>query len=213
MYEAERLPGLTRLEFAPNCVWTFPVPDANAHNEALLAWIREERRRAPEGRACEGRDMWQGTRPVQEEPLVRRLFDAAIFPAARRIAAALSWDVAGLVPTCPVCWANVHPRGGFHTRHVHPATEHLSGVYYIQAGGDGGRIIFHDLPRFLGLWGAAPRALEPNRLNVSRIAVEPKAGLCVLFPAYLMHEVEVNRGDEDRVGLAFNLRFASGSVG
>jgi uncharacterized protein (TIGR02466 family) len=209
MYEAETSPGLTRLEFAPNCVWTFRVPDCATRNAELLEVIREERRLRPEGRAGgEGRQMWQGARPMMEHAVVVRLFEEAIFPAARQIAEALNWDVAGRTPTCPVCWANVHPKGGFHTRHMHPVTEHLSGVYYVQADAECGRIVFHDLARFLGLWGAAPPALGPNRLNLGRLAVAPQDGLCVLFPGYLMHEVEVNGSDRERIGLAFNLRFA-----
>jgi uncharacterized protein (TIGR02466 family) len=213
MYEVETTEGLTRLEFAPNCVWTFTVPGHAEYNPALLDLIHEQRRQSPESRKCEGREMWQGRRPMMEYALVARLFESSIFPTARRIAAALNWDVAGRKPTCPVCWANIHPPGGFHTRHIHPATEQLSGTYYVQADPDCGRIVFHDLARFLGLWGAAPPPLGPTRLNVGRMAVAPSDGLCVLFPAYLMHEVEVNRADRDRVGLAFNLRFAEEDPG
>jgi uncharacterized protein (TIGR02466 family) len=195
-----------RYDFAPNCIWTFTVPGHEALNPRLLALIDEERRLSPAGRDCAGRDMWQSSRSVADEPPVRELF-RSIFGVAAEVADFLRWDVRGRQPVCEVCWANVHPPGSYHTRHIHPATVQLSGVYYIQAPKGCGDIVFHDLARFLGLWAAAPAIAEPTLHNLSRFAVEPQPGLCVLFPAYVMHEVETNRSDGERVGIAFNVNF------
>ena len=196
----------TRYEFAPNCVWAFKVPEHEELNRRLSHLIRTEREACPESRECAGREMWQGQRQVGEDPPVTDLF-RSIFRVADQIADFLKWDVEGRNPVCKVCWANIHPAGSYHTRHIHPATIHLSGVYYVEAPPNCGDIVFHDLPRFLGLWGTAPRTLEPTSHNVSKFSVKPEAGLCVLFPAYIMHEVETNRSEGDRVGIAFNINF------
>ena len=196
----------TRYEFAPNCIWTFKVPDYENLNRRLLHLIQKERELSPESRKCAGREMWQSQRQVGEDPPVKDLFKS-IFRVAYDIAEFLRWDIKGCQPACQVCWANIHPPGSYHTRHIHPATVHLSGVYYVYAPENCGNILFHDLPRFLGLWGAAPSLLEPNYHNISQFPVKPEAGLCVLFPAYIMHEVETNRSQEDRVGIAFNINF------
>lgn len=195
-----------RHEFAPICIWTFTVPDHERLNAELIALIEEERRISPQGRACAGREMWQSQRQVTDDPPVQELF-TSIFRVAAEIAAFLRWDVAGKKPVCKVCWANIHMKGGYHTRHIHPATIQLSGVYYAKAKKDCGDLIFHDLSRFLGLWMAAPNALELTGHNRSRFAVEPAAGLGVLFPAYVMHEVAANRSDGERIGLAYNINF------
>ena len=195
-----------RHDFAPNCVWTFEVPGHEELNRRLLDLIEEERQLTPESRKCAGREMWQSQRQVTEDPPVRELFQP-IFQVARDIAEFLRWDVGGRQPVCQVCWANVHPPGSYHTRHIHPATVQLSGVYYIHTPKGCGDIVFHDLARFLGLWGAAPPIQEPTPYNRSQFPVEPQPGLCVLFPAYVMHEVETNRSDGDRVGIAFNINF------
>jgi uncharacterized protein (TIGR02466 family) len=172
----------------------------------LLALIEKERQISPKGRACAGREMWQSQRQVGEDPPVRELF-VSIFQVAEEIAAFLRWDVAGKNPVCKVCWANVHTRGGYHTRHIHPATVQLSGVYYVKAPKGCGDLIFHDLSRFLGLWATMPSLLEVTGHNRSQLAIEPEAGLGVLFPAYVMHEVGTNRSDGERVGIAYNINF------
>jgi len=195
-----------RHEFAPTCIWTFTVPDHERLNAELIALIEEERRNSPESRACEGREMWQSQRQVSDDPPVRELF-TSIFRVAAEIAAFLRWDIAGKKPACKVCWANIHMKGGYHTRHIHPATIQLSGVYYAKANKGCGDLIFHDLSRFLGLWAGAPSTLELTSHNRSRLAVEPEPGLGVLFPAYVMHEVAANRSDDERIGLAYNINF------
>ena len=198
--------NFTRHDFAPTCIWTFKVPGHEILNQRLLVLIENERRKSPKSRKCEGREMWQSQRSVEADPPVKELFKT-IFRMANDVAEFLRWDVADCTPVCQVCWANVHSKGSYHTRHVHPSSYHLSGVYFIQAPENCGDIVFHDLSRFLGLWGSAPEPLEWTYQNAESFPVKPEAGLCVLFPAYLMHEVETNRSDGERVGLAFNINF------
>ena len=194
-----------RQDFAPNSVWTFKVPGYESLNQPLLRLIEREKLSSPESRQCEGREMWQSQRYVGEDRPVKKVLKP-IFRVARDIAEFLKWDIAGRRPVCKVCWANIHSKGSYHTRHIHPATIHLSGAYYIQAPSNCGDIIFHDLPRFLGLW-ESPETLELTDHNAPSLSVKPEPGLCVLFPGYLMHEVETNRSEGDRVGLAFNINF------
>jgi uncharacterized protein (TIGR02466 family) len=198
--------SLQRVDFAPNSVWTFKLPNHQELNQDLLLRIKRERQLCPQSRECEGREMWQSQRPFTTEKSVKKLLKS-VFGMARVIASFLKWDIGDNKPVCKVCWANIHPPGSYHTRHLHPSSAQLSGVYYIRAPENGGNIIFHDLPRFLGLWDSVPEILEPTYHNISQFEVTPEEGLCILFPAYMMHEVETNRSSEDRVGLAFNINF------
>ncbi|MDT7688860.1 MAG: hypothetical protein QOJ70_3469 [Acidobacteriota bacterium] len=199
-------PRTIKHAFAPNYVCTFQVPDQDELNKRLLALVNEERRRSPESRRCEGREMWQSSRSVADDEPVKELFEH-IFGAARDFADFLNWHVEGLRPVCKICWANIHPPGAFHTRHIHPPHVHMSGVYYIHAPENCGDIVFHDLARFLGLRSSTPPVVEPTALNRTLLAVKPADGLCVIFPSHIMHEVEVNRSAGDRVGFAFNINF------
>src|SRR4030095_6778357 len=158
--------AMIRHDFAPNCVWTFKLPDHLELNQRLLQLIEDERRTSPESRECAGREMWQSRRQVTEDEPVKEV-SKTIFRNACHIADFLRWDIVSCAPVVKVCWANIHPTGSYHTRHIHPASVHLSGVYYIKTSKDCGNIVFHDLPRFLGLWGAAPKTLDPTNYNQS----------------------------------------------
>ena len=105
-------------------------------------------------------------------------------------------------------WANVNGKGASNRSHSHFWSRRRalwSGVYYVDPGSaaDGedisGRTIFEDrvlVPRPLH-GGGAPFAAE--------LAVVPRAGTMVMFPATLAHRVEPYRGEAKRITLAWNL--------
>ena len=110
--------------------------------------------------------------------------------------AKFSWKVA--------IWANIIRRGHWHKMHYHPGAT-WSGAYYVDPGEaappetpGAGKIAFMD-PVLAGqmtfLSGLVPQYLE----------VEPKAGLMILFPAYLPHLVNPYLGERPRIGIAFNV--------
>lgn len=82
-----------------------------------------------------------------------------------------------------------------------------SGCYYVSVPkGDkelSGNIEFFDTctnVRTLTVDGAACFA--------SKFVMKPRAGMLLMFPSYLRHWVYPNDSDEDRVTIAFNVRFA-----
>lgn len=82
-------------------------------------------------------------------------------------------------------WFNEMPPGRRTTLHDHSeGDELLSAVYYIHCPTDSGRLILHD--------------------DQAQILVTPRAGLLVLFPPDLPHEVEVNASQATRLSVAFN---------
>ena len=44
-----------------------------------------------------------------------------------------------------------------------------------------------------------------NKLNSTTFSVTPKEGLLVLFPSYLHHSVDMNKSDNERIVISFNL--------
>ena len=88
--------------------------------------------------------------------------------------------------------------------HHHP-NNYLSGVYYVAIPEGTGKIEFID-PR--------PRAnmIQPamqklNKYAGDRIILDVQEGRFVLFPAWLNHAVPMNRGNGERVSIAFNIMF------
>lgn len=89
-------------------------------------------------------------------------------------------------------WLNINGRGSYNETHHHmgtsPNTEKqsiISGVFYIQVpNGDCGNIIFTN-----------------KQLDNS---IKPKNADLLLFPASMIHRVDVNNTYSDRISIAFN---------
>jgi uncharacterized protein (TIGR02466 family) len=109
-------------------------------------------------------------------------------------------------------WANVNRAGHGNEFHTHPGC-YWSGTYYVDDGGIGddpslgGEFEMQD-PR-----GVAPAMYAPmlcfaspgGRSAGASELIRPKAGMMVLFPAWLSHGVRPYRGSRLRISLAFNL--------
>jgi uncharacterized protein (TIGR02466 family) len=102
------------------------------------------------------------------------------------------------------CWANINPTGGLNTPHTHP-NNFLSGVYYVSLPQSSGQIVFAD-PRPQAQ-SILPPAEKGNKYVGNEIKLEVKPGRMVIFPAWLVHSVPVNRSPEERISMSFNLMF------
>jgi uncharacterized protein (TIGR02466 family) len=102
------------------------------------------------------------------------------------------------------CWANINPTGGLNSPHTHP-NNFLSGVYYVSLPANSGQIVFAD-PRPQAM-SILPAAEKWNKYVGNEIKLEVKAGRMVIFPAWLVHSVPVNRSAEERISISFNLMF------
>jgi uncharacterized protein (TIGR02466 family) len=109
-------------------------------------------------------------------------------------------------------WANINRRGHGNELHAHPGS-FWSGVYYVDDGGTFddpslcGELEFLD-PRAPGAAMYAPHLAFalPGGLSVgTKETVRPKTGRLVMFPAWLLHQVQPYRGNARRISIAFNL--------
>lgn len=180
-------------------------PDDGGLNDRLRAVIlAQERQDAGELRSNAGGwhsrsdlELWAGE-PGQE--LIRRV-SAQISQATalhyRQTAGkdAIRWRL--------TLWANVNRNGDFNRVHIHPGCI-WSGVYYVDAGDSepearttsGAFVLQHPNP------GAA-MSFFPE-LTPQSHAVPPRAGLCLVFPSDLPHQVYPYRGSRPRISVAFN---------
>ena len=84
----------------------------------------------------------------------------------------------------------------FHTHYR--ADADLAGVYYVQGEGTGNiKFATHEQIYFM---------IPPHMPHAKMIAHEPKDGDILLFPAYLLHEVEVNPSMNKRISVGFNIK-------
>lgn len=112
-------------------------------------------------------------------------------------------------PVCDNMWANINPRYGYNRTHVHPNAL-WSGVYYVQAPEDSGRIYLTD-PRVRATMNTPhmDKTASEMRDNWSEVYFEPMEGRLLIFPSWLSHEVQSNlsrlKGRAgDRISISFN---------
>lgn len=88
-------------------------------------------------------------------------------------------------------WTSIHQNGTFHAAHHHQNSA-ISGVFYVQVPEHAGDIVFYD-PR-----GALPPF--GKTLHIS-----PTEGKIVIFPSWLVHEVQPTVSIKPRISISFNI--------
>ena len=106
-------------------------------------------------------------------------------------------------PVCGYMWANINGPGNFNRPHLHPNAL-FSGVYWIKAPEKSGNLMVYD-PR------PGAHTIMPNRKEGKlpsqlwrEVHYKPIAGRCIMFPAWLWHEVKPNQSNDTRISVSFN---------
>jgi uncharacterized protein (TIGR02466 family) len=188
----------TLLRFFPTFVWVFDLKpeDAKPLNAAIAQTVEAA---LPADHVLPRKQSLQSGTHLHELPEFKPLVERAL-AAGQQILKFLEHDPAPLVMTG--CWANVSEPGAHHQEHSHP-NNFLSGVYYVKAPEGGDTINFHD-PRAQA-HVIAPHVTTYSPKHASAVNVEVKSGRMVMFPAWLRHSVDPNRGRGQRMSIAFNL--------
>ena len=100
-------------------------------------------------------------------------------------------------------WANINYPGNFNRPHLHPNAL-FSGVYWIKTPKNSGTFMIYE-PR-PGAQCNMPNRKEgklPSQLW-REVHFEPIAGRCIMFPAWLWHEVKPNESNDVRISVSFN---------
>ncbi len=190
---------LSRSDYFPTPIWHAELDGHRQFNENLLTVIHTLREEDPVGTAISNKQGWQSAKNVHNAPvfipICQKMTDA-MYSVCRFLK--LQDEVR---PIITQCWINVNPQGGFNVAHCHP-NSFLSGVYYVSVPERSGNIIFYD-PR-VQLDAMRPPVKEVSAYTAPEVIYKPKPGLLLLFPSWLLHRVEPNNTDSERVTIAFN---------
>ena len=96
-------------------------------------------------------------------------------------------------------WFSLFRKGNYGHIHHHGATD-ISGVYYIKTNGEDGNLFFETPNQHLGT-SKVFSTLTP------RHEYKPEVGNIMLFPGWLMHGIQTNTTDNERISLSFNISF------
>ena len=105
-------------------------------------------------------------------------------------------------------WVNINPPGTLNRSHCHPGAD-LSGVFWVKIPPDSGQIAFRNPNEYtqFNLMTYAPQELQEDFHLYAMRRMDAQDGAGLLFPADLVHQVEMNQSQEDRISISFNLKF------
>jgi len=186
----------------PTPIWVVDLAEDkaksfNAELKRVIYDLTEPRREIPIG------STWQTEPMLQKRPEFAE-FSQLVRQAAKGALSFLQVEHDGFEITG--CWANINPRGGLNSAHTHP-NNYLSGVYYVSLPEEKGQIVFAD-PRPQAMT-MMPTTKQWNKYVGNEIKLEVKEGRFVLFPSWLVHSVPVNRSEEHRISISYNIMFSN----
>lgn len=167
----------------------------------ILEWAYSLREADPEGAKISNEGGWQ-SRPCLPEDGAGPVLEMI----AREVGKAMEKEMQlhhyhGL--RLRSAWVNISGPGAFNWEHDHP-NSFYSGVLYLKTPANCGRICFSPTTNPSKYNVVSEDHMKRFNLYPSWL-VNPEVGLMLLFPADLRHRVEINKSDEDRVSIAFNV--------
>ena len=102
-------------------------------------------------------------------------------------------------------WININGKGNFNSSHNHPGC-HMSGVFWIKTPPNCGNISFQS-PHSFTHANEMSRYKEEFRARTNSYPAydfAPREGNILLFPASLIHRVDVCQSNEDRISAITN---------
>ena len=191
----------------PTVVHEFFVPHFPESRDRIIKYVYEERRKDVEGVDYSNVAGWQSqpnycesntpVRQLLHQPLIDYLYKRDVVEEDRKI-----FNYNGL-------WININGKGNFNSPHNHPGC-HMSGVLWIKTPPNCGNISFQS-PHSFTQANEMSRYKEEFRARTNAYPAydfAPREGSIILFPASIMHKVNPNQSDEDRISLAFNISFS-----
>ena len=100
-------------------------------------------------------------------------------------------------------WANINPPGGYNRPHIHPNSL-FSGVYYIKAPANSGKLICNDPRPGAQIVMPTRKKGQPPKHLWREVHLEPKVNRIIMFPSLLWHCVEPNISNDIRISVSFN---------
>jgi uncharacterized protein (TIGR02466 family) len=103
-------------------------------------------------------------------------------------------------------WVNINSPGSYNVCHDHPGSI-LSGVIWIKSPNNCGKLAFQSNISFMEyeLLKHIDDDIAKKFNYYDEFQFIPVEGTLIIFPSHLLHDVEPNESDEDRISISFNL--------
>lgn len=99
-------------------------------------------------------------------------------------------------------WININYKGCSNHYHDHAGSA-ISGVFYLTKNNS--EIVFKRLRDINTYHLASIYSDKETFLSSDTVSYTPQQGQFIIFPPWLMHKVETNNNDDERISIAFNV--------
>ena len=182
-------------------IWVSLIPNYEELNKKLYEYIQKLQVKNPDGITKSNLLGWH-SEDFDLDSDVPKYFINSISSSLNEAFQDMGWDVNNQEVKITSMWSIINKKNASNSRHIH-SNNYISAAYYVKAPEDCGDIIFHD-PRSVTTF-RYPKISKQNKLNSNIFTIQPKEGLLALFPSYLYHSVDLNRSDEERIVISFNI--------
>lgn len=184
------------LQLFPTTIWVLDLGELAPSFADWQARLDAQRAREAQSQGRSTRLGWSGPKTLFDDPAFAALRSRSHEAFGHALQA---MGLPAGLPFALEAWGNIHERGGHNQPHIHREAM-LSGCFYLQTPPGSGAIVFND-PR-PGTLYSRPWGQGVNRWE--RRAIQPKAGMLLLFPHWLEHAVEPHAGELPRLSIAIN---------
>lgn len=201
---------ITRMNYFPTMIYQYDIEDCEQLNKTLLDLTYAERERGIAVNKSNTAELgsWHSATGLHKDKAYDPLL-AEINLALSRISEDLNYAKDHVLKVTTM-WSIINPPGNGNRAHVHPNSM-WSGVYYVQAPENAGKIEFVD-PRTIMIMNQPKYEAKKkrNRDTWTKINFKPVPGRMIIFPAWLYHGVDTNLAKEtgraaNRIILSFNI--------
>ena len=190
----------------PSLVHIFDVNGFDEIQDKLIDYAYDFKKREPKGVIISNQGGWQSADfPVNNEDDLLQSFLINCLAGFPVIDKSVNIKIDA--------WININKPGAYNVKHDHPGSD-LAGVLWIKCPKNSGNILFDN-----------PTAFQSNREIDSYTAefrekfnfyqayfFPPTEGRILIFPSHLLHKVEENNSNEDRISVSFNIRLSKGRM-
>tara|TARA_B100000287_G_C20354555_1_gene671251 strand:+ start:108 stop:707 length:600 start_codon:yes stop_codon:yes gene_type:complete len=181
-----------------------PVKNFKSIKKKLMDFVYDQQQRDSKGVVFSNSGGWQSQSLYHSyDNILRETIRASITSYFRGVFTMDGYSLCNL-------WMNINKKGDRNVPHDHPLAD-LSGVLWINTPKGCGNIEFQS-PQHFNSAMEIEMYTEDFRKKTNCYAgywIPPQEGNILLFPASLVHMVNVCQSDEDRISAAFNLKIGS----
>ncbi|MEO0768283.1 MAG: TIGR02466 family protein [Cyanobacteria bacterium J06649_4] len=195
----------TRKDWFPTAIWHFDIEDGDSLNSTLLREIYRIQQNEPQSLGRSAVFGWHSHNQLHKLDTFQT-FTKLVIDNVLEIAQFQKINTEIHMSRIDQCWALVNSQYAHNTLHNHPNSIY-SGVYYLKAPSKSGSLIFRDPREISHMWKIP---VDDNTIwTAQNVEYEPKEGRMIIFPSWLLHQVQPNLSTEDRVSISFNISFVS----